>query len=392
MNFNAKKVWLIVFAVIAIAFIGMSGKLIEFIDNSEVCVIQGIGGGLTVVTDAGPAWQGWGTATHYKKSNQLWFSKLKEEGDTTDKSIKVRFNDGGHGTISGSIRWYMPTDAKTILKLHTDFGSQAAIENQLLKQAMTKSIYMSGPLMSSKESAAELRPNLLTYIEDQAINGIYLTKQRQIKDTTSTKTLITEIVIGKNGVPQRLSDVSPVAKYGITLEGLVINSIDYDDAVEKQIKQQQELTMAVQTSKANATKSIQDAITVEQKGKADAAKAKWDQEVIKAKLVTEAEQKKEVAELNALTALADAKAIRTTADAESYKNRQLVSAGLTPQEAAQFAMDTKIGVAEALSKMQLPTTYFSGMSGNGNGGGSMLESILGSTIVTNLMTGQQAKK
>jgi hypothetical protein len=52
----------------------------------------------------------------------------------------------------------------------------------------------------------------------------------------------------------------------------------------------------------------------------------------------------------------------------------MVSAGLTPQQKAQFEMDTKIGVAEALSKIQLPATYMNGGSGKD---ASMLESILG---------------
>lgn len=39
-------------------------------------------------------------------------------------------------------------------------------------------------------------------------------------------------------------------------------------------------------------------------------------------------------------------------------------------------MKTKIGVAEALSKISLPSTYFNGGSNGGNSN-SMLESILG---------------
>ena len=91
--------------------------------------------------------QNFGTSTHYKKSNQFWFSNKHDEGNKEDQSIKIRFNDGGHAQISGSVRWYMPGDAKAILKLHTDFCSQAAIEQQLIRQVVTKAVYMTGPLM-----------------------------------------------------------------------------------------------------------------------------------------------------------------------------------------------------------------------------------------------------
>ena len=111
-------------------------------------------------------------------------------------------------------------------------------------------------------------------------------------------------------------------------------------------------------------------------GKAAAAKAKWEQEVIKAQAVTQAQQEKEVAALEVQTAILQAQRIKTDADAESYKNTKLVSAGLTPQQKAQFEKETKIGVAEALSKIQMPSTY---MNGGGSGGksASMLESLLG---------------
>jgi regulator of protease activity HflC (stomatin/prohibitin superfamily) len=380
-----KKMFLIGLGTLVLFFILFSGKLIENVDNSEIVVLQSVGGDIRVIDQPGPVFQNFGTATHYKKSNQFWFSNHSDEGSSEDQSVKIRFNDGGHGTISGSVRWYMPTDHKSILKLHTDFRSQEGIEQELIRQVLTKSIYMTGPLMSSKESSAEKRNDLLSYIEDQAINGVYKTKQEDVKvhdDLTNgdKTTTVVKIVQDSKGMPLR-QEKSAIRNYGVNLQGLALNSIDYSEDVEKQIKLQQNLVMQVQTSIANARKSEQDAITTEQKGKADAAKAKWDQEVIKAKLVTEAQQKKEVALLDAQTAVLTSQKIRTEADAESYKNRQMVSAGLTPQEKAQFEMDTKIGVAEALSKIQLPSTY---MTGNGsNGGNSMLESILGVKLLEN---------
>jgi hypothetical protein len=159
------------------------------------------------------------------------------------------------------------------------------------------------------------------------------------------------------------------------LQGLAINAIVYDDEVEAQIKVQQQAYMQVQTAIANSKKAEQDAITAELQGKAAAAKAKWEQEVLKAQAITQGEQERDVARLAAETAQLSAQKIRTEAEAQSYANSKLVSAGLTPQERAQFEKDTRIGVAEALAKITLPTTYMAG--GGGNGQASMLESLLG---------------
>lgn len=365
--------------ILFLVLIVFSGKIVENVDNSEIVIIQSaFSGKVSIYTTPGPVMQSFGTATHYKKSNQFWFSKLKEDGKENDQSIKIRFNDGGHGSISGSVRWYMPSDEKAILKLHTDFGSHDAVEQQLVRQVVTKSVYMTGPLMSSKESSAEKRNDLLSYIEDQSINGVYRTKQEDIKvhddlmNTDKTVTVV-RIVQDKNNLPMR-QEVSSVKMYGVSLQGLALNSIDYDSEVENQIKVQQQAYMQVQTAIANSKKAEQDAITTELQGKAAAAKAKWEQEVIKAQAITQAQQEKEVAALEAQTAILAAQRVKTDADAKAYANSKLVSAGLTPQEKAQFEKDTKVGVAEALSKIVLPTTY---MSGGGNKEASMLESLLG---------------
>ncbi len=377
-NLTTKKILILGLGFLLLIFLIFSGKIIENVDNSEIVIIQSaFTGNVTIHTTPGPVTQGFGTATHYKKSNQFWFSRHKDEGKQEDQSIKIRFNDGGHGQISGSVRWYMPSDDMAILKLHTDFGSQLAIEQQLIRQVVTKAVYMTGPLMSSKESSAEKRNDLLSYIEDQSINGVYRTKQEDIKvhdDLMNTDKTITVVrIVEKNNVPLR-QEISAVKMYSVNLQGLALNSIDYDEEVEKQIKVQQEAYMQVQTAIANSKKAEQDAITTELQGKAAAAKAKWEQEVIKAQAVTQAEQEKEVATFAAQTALLDAQKIRTDADAKAYANRLLVNDGLTPQEKAQFEKDTKIGVAEALSKIALPTTYMAGGSGKE---ASLLESILG---------------
>lgn len=377
-----KKITLIALSLLGlIILISYSGRLAEEVEAGEIVVIQHpLSGELDVITSPGTYAQYLGKATHYKRRTQIWFSVLDNQGDTIDQSIKIRFNDGGHATISGSVSMELPLDKKTIRKLHMNFGSQEAIEHDLVTTVIQKSVYMCGPLMSSKESYAEKRNDLISYIEDQASKGVYKTMQIETKSIdalTNAEKQVTIVEIRKDKSGKFLrQEQSPIQRYNILLSNLSINSIDYDDQVEKQIKAQQQLVMQVQTSIANAKKSEQDALTAEQKGKADAASAKWEQEVIKAKLVTQAQQRKEVADLEYLASLAEAKKTKTDAEAKAYANAKLVSAGLTPQERAQFEKDTKIGVAEALSKITLPTTYMGGNSGS-KASGSLLETILG---------------
>jgi len=237
---------------------------------------------------------------------QYWFSAAKDQGEDRDQSIGIRFNDGGHADISGSVRIELPTDNVTLEELHTKYGSDEAIMQELIRPVYEKAVYMSGPLMSSKESYAEKRTKLIYYIEDQAVHGIYQTTTVDVKGidpvTGKEKTItIVKIATDKNGKPIRDAK-SPLQQFGIKTYNLSINKIKYDPKVEKQIEGQQMAIMGVQQAIADAKKAEQNAITAEQEGIAKAATAKWEREVQKAKAVVAAQERLEVAEFDNLTA------------------------------------------------------------------------------------------
>jgi hypothetical protein len=151
--------------------------------------------------------------------------------------------------------------------------------------------------------------------------------------------------------------------------------------VKKQIEQKQEANMLVQTSKAKSLAAQQEAIRAEEEGKAQAAKAKWEQEKVKAVEVTKAEQEYEVARLEALKANEVKKRIIAEGEAEAAANRAKVAAGLTPQERAEWDYKTKVGVAEAVAKVQLPTVV---MGGGANGGNQTMD-IMSLKFATDLV-------
>jgi hypothetical protein len=223
----------------------------------------------------------------------------------------------------------LPLDEQQIIKIHSIFGSQEALEQQLIKTNLEKSVYMTGPLMSSKESYAEKKNDLIFYIEDQVSRGVYKTRQVETKiidELTNDERTITKVeIVEKDGLPLR-QEKSPIAEYGIRIYNISVNKISYSNTVENQIRQQQKAIMDVQLAVANAKKAEQDAITVAKQGEANAAKAKWEQEVIKAKLVTEAESRKKVSELEVLTAENNKRKMVLEGEGEAAKKRAIMLA------------------------------------------------------------------
>lgn len=292
-------------AVLIFVFFG-AGRVFEWLDAKDIMVIQYPNGVLEVYTTPGIKPQWFGHVAKFHKRSQFWFSKAKDQGEKSDQSIKVRFNDAGHAQISGSLAWEMPMSREAVLNLYTKYGSQEGIELQLVRTVVEKAVYMTGPLMSSRESYAERRNDLLGLIEDQISLGVYKTQTVQVKQpdpiTGVEKTVsIVQLVKDDAGHLSR-QDRSPLAEFSIKTFNLSLNSIDYSKEVEDQIREQQQMTMAVQTAIAEAKKAEQAAITAQKNGEAEAAKAKWAQEVIKAKEVTAAQQRLAVAELDARAA------------------------------------------------------------------------------------------
>lgn len=331
--------------ILLIVGVSLMGSIFEQLDNGQIMVIQApLSGKLTWHQTGGLKWQGFGTPTKYNKRSQFWFSSKKDQGKKQDEAIKTRFNDGAHGFISGSFSWDMPTDEKLLTDLHTKYGSQDALEQQLIRTMTEKAVYMTGPLMSSAESYATRRNDLLSFIEDQMSGGVYRTESsdEKTKDpmTGQEKTVkVVKLVKGSNGEYAR-EDASPFKAFGIKTYGLSFNEVKYDDAVEAQIQAQQQAIMQVQTAIANAKMSEQAAITAEKNGQANAATAKWAQEVVKATEVTKAEQEKQVAETAA-------KREKVVAETQAEQRKNVAEFDLA---SAKLKKDTEIALGEGESQ------------------------------------------
>ena len=377
-KFSKKSISAIIFAVVAVIFLFQLPRIGEDVRNEEIVVNQyPFTGKMAYWTTPGFKGQWFGKTTTYYKTQQLWFGSSNDEGQQEGSPIPVIFNDASDGMIYGSLRVKLPTDVEHLSRIQTDYNGMDRLMNDLVKQTVVKVIYASGPLMSAFESYAEKKNDLIAYITDQLNNGVYKTAvkvEETIDPVTGEKktTKVATLIVDTNSPGgYKRSEKSPFAYYGIEIGQVAVSKIGYSDKVLQQIAQQQESNMQIQTAKAQSAAAQQNAIKAEEEGKAAAAKAKWEQEKIKAVEVTKAEQEYEVARLAALKAKEDAKRIEAEGRAKAEANKALVLAGLTPLEKATVEKETKIGIAEALSKTKWPTIVMNG----GNGQNSAMDVI-----------------
>lgn len=323
------KIKLIGVVVCLLFILFISTKMFTILDAGEYMVIQYPTGAVKVATEPGIYGEWLGTVARYKRRDQYSFSTSSgKDADSIDRSLRIQFNDGGSAKISGVVSWEMPDNPAQILEIHKQFRSQSGVDAQLIRPVIENAIFMSGPLMSSTESAGERRAELLQLISDQAQNGIYKTERvkRKVMDLDGQEKEVTasQIMIRDNH-PVREAE-SPLKNLGIAMMPATINGISYDPKVQAQIDKRQEQITEVQTAIAQAKKAEQQAITVAKQGEAAAAEAKWKQEVIKAEVVTKAEADKAVAELAIKTAELNKKSLELQGEGEGAKRRAIMNA------------------------------------------------------------------
>ena len=344
-----QQITLFIGVILVALSIPLSFLLWEDVDAGEILIVQSpLSGNISVYTTPGPKWQGFGKVTHYKLRDQAWFmtpqkNEVLPDDAVGQPSIDIRFNDGGKAAVHGSIAYELPIDEKKLIELHKRYGSQDAVEQQVIRSSMEKCIYMSGPLMSSSESYASRRNELLGVIEDQIQNGIYKTNAKEVKtkdEATGEEKTVKQvhITLGADGKPLR-EQVSLLSELGIKAFNLSVKHVIYEERIENQIHKQQE-------SSATAQQAIIEARTAEQRKITAKAEAEADQ----AKLVGAANAKKAesiaIAEMG--VAVEALKALQIKTNAYILAQQKLEVAELGAKEAEQFKKSEQLrGEGEA---------------------------------------------
>ena len=291
--------------------------------------------------------------------------------------------------ISGSIRYSLPAGEK-LIALHRTYRSAQAIHTDLIFPMIQKAITLAGPSMTSKESAAAKRNDLLAIIEDQITYGAYrtTTEKRVIEDLDGSRKTVDIMVPMKDpNAPNGIARVeeSPAAKYGIVFSSFAINDVIYDDDVDAAIRKQYDLEMQIQTSMAAARTAEQDRKTAEAAGEAAKTRAEWAEKTEAAKMIVQADRDKQMAIIQAQKNLEVAELAKKEADelkqamilkAEGEaKAQELMADARKKLMEADGALEKKLEAyveanrvwATAVANIKLPSVIMSGSETSSNG-------------------------
>lgn len=308
--------------------------------------------------------------------------------------IPIRFIDQVTGDAKLAIRFQLPTTEDEFLVLAKKFRTLSNLVNNTLIPTLIEQTKNTGYMFSAQNYISGDAQQFKQTLEEQLKGGSYQVRKEEIRDTIYNEVTdqssrgIREItttykvtkVLDERGIPIRIPH--EITDNGIIVSQVIIQDVDPEPKFKERLERQRDESAKRQL----AQQETETAKAEQQKIIAQGENAKAAERVAQEKnQVTQIiqhetglkieEQKLAKARVALETAEVEARAIRVMADAEAYRNQKLVSAGLTPQERAQFEKETAIGVAAEIAKIKLPEYFIQGQGGSG--GSSILESLLG---------------
>jgi regulator of protease activity HflC (stomatin/prohibitin superfamily) len=263
-------------------------------------------------------------------------------------------------------------------------------------------------LMDAQDYISGQASDFDRYFRDQLENGMYLVEEYYeedngpeiIGDTTSIRKIDIEQKTSKRkkfrikrdaqGNIMRDESANTMRQYGVKVYQAQVTNIDWEDSFDERLDLQKNEVAQTQLEKQQAEREYYRAKKEVAAGEAEKAKERARLEKEQIQKTIEAETRAKVAEQDLIAERKryevekfKAKSKEVAADAQAYENRKLVSAGLTPQEKAEWEYRTAVEVAKQLKELKLPGTYIQGQSG-GKGNG-LLETLIGAELAKQML-------
>lgn len=364
-------------------------------DPTERTVVTAQSGDQKVVFKPGIFYAGFFAKEEaYPNQIGIQYKEATENLNLVDNTVDigqttVAFLGGASATVTGIAQFGLPNDEKTMLDIHNTHKSIQGLVNRRLAPYTQECLSASAQLLSPETHYNGGKAQMAQDYLDQLREGSYLLEIEKIGTYDSIEKVVkAEYVVrkqkGKDGAPKR--KFSSIKEYHITVGDAQITKTTYEPRIITMLGKQIDANTAASVAKQQLMTAQQQALTARAQGEKKLVEVEYAQKVNQTNQVVAAQTKVQLQEQYKLEQKAAseaaeyaAKVVKTEADAEAYKNRQLVSAGLSPWDKADFEMKTKIGVATAISKLTLPATFIQGgNSGNTNG---LIDALLSTKLI-----------
>ncbi len=359
---------LVLGGVLLVVLAASSSALFETNDLGHYQVKQAaLSGKASVRNEPGVYAQMFGKITDYNITGLVEFSA---DGQGDGAPLTATFRGNSTAELSGIMKYQLSRADKDQLSLHERYGSNHAVHQTLVKQALAEAIKQTGPLFTPEEAFVTRRADFTKTILEMVHKGVLATYTEEvtIKDDGNNRVeTVTKLKMDKDG-NHIVDKASSLLQYNIQVIDFAIRDLKFDELTSDLIAAKKKTEQEKVVARANSEKAKQDAITAVEQGKAKVATAEAEKNVEKIRAVTDAKKEAEVAGFLRQKAEQEARAKTVQGEAEAAVSRLKVAAGLSPAERAEFEMKTRIGVAAELAKTKFPENLIIAGGNDGKGG------------------------
>ncbi|WP_298536359.1 SPFH domain-containing protein [uncultured Algibacter sp.] len=385
-----------------------------YADACTAYAVQYVSGGDKMITTQGIKLKWWGRIIplSYETSIKDIITKTEEElpknaqGIYNRKAQKWEFSDAIKAEISTSVIVGVNINDKDVFLNMADRNrSEAKLIFGRVLPNIDAAIKNTCKLMDAQDYISGQASDFDRYFRDQLENGMYQVElyyeAENNNEIVGDTTTVRQIKIGKSSKQKKFrikrdvhgeiirDNSNTLKQYGLKIYQAQVTGIDWEESFDKRLDLQKNEVAQTQLEKQQAEREYYRAKKEVAKGESEKAKERARLEKIQIQQTIEAETEAKVAGFNLIKEKKQfeveqfkAKSKKIAADAQYYENAKLVSAGLTPQEKAEWNYKTAVGVAKQLKDLSLPQTYIEGSKGNNN---NLLQSLIGADLAKKMM-------
>lgn len=362
-------------------------------------------GKMNGVMEQGIKWRGFSKIDEWQKFIDVKVIGEDIEADKKElegvmKPVPIRFIDQvtAHGYVS--LRFELPKEKDTFIQLAIKYRTMSNLVNNTIIPTVREQLVNTGYMFAAQNYISGEAQSFRQTFEEQLRDGTYAVKKIEHKDTIyaeiqdqkqrkikEIQTRYQVIKILEGGMPKRIPH--ELSANNVLVSQVIIDRIDLEAAFKQRLEAQRDESAKrqLEQQKIETAKAAQQRIVAEGERDKAAERVAQEKEQVKQLIAIETKLKqektnKELAAIALETERLKSKQVKVAADAKAYENRQLVSAGLTPQERAEWDWKTSVGVAAEIAKINFPET----MIVADDKGGTPLESLIGAAMAKQLTT------
>tara|TARA_R110000796_G_scaffold159388_3_gene276180 strand:- start:7113 stop:8498 length:1386 start_codon:yes stop_codon:yes gene_type:complete len=322
--------------------------------------------------------------------------------------IPVTFVDQVGADVSATYRFTLPRDEVKFLELCVKYRSIENLAQNTLVPTVEEQAKLTSKMYSVQDyisgSAQEFRQTFDeqlkggTFVVERITNrdtsyvsnDIQKNKDRQIRDISISYS-VDKVIDPNTKLPKRIQN--EISASGIIVSQVIINSVDIDPAYKQRLVAQKKESAKRQLEQQKIETAKVSQLRIKAEGERDKTSEAAKQEIAQVKTLISIETKLKqeatnlkLAKIQLETARTNARKKVVAAKATSTQNRLLVSAGLTPQEKAEFALKEKIGIANATAKMATPdVVIITNGAGSGNNSSNLTNALIQAEMAKKLI-------